>query len=290
VRPYLPETALIKTAETAASSPGAILKRCREYHEITLEEASETTKIGISHLSALEEDQICEFANRAYLKGFLRIYSAYLGLNSDDLSRMYDKLYGIATEAGDTSVTPVEKKHTRPDRRLILLKKLAFPGMLLLLVLIAATFFRGSPPPARPVPVAAVTALPRAALLQPLSSARNTTAAPPIKPAPTVSSPEVKSEPEAENDTHSPDTLKGFVLKIKVIQNGTMAATVDGAGVQNYELSTGDIIEWKAERGVALELSNAGGVEIELNGKPHKQLGPQGKPVYVEFNANGLKP
>ena len=60
--------------EFTSGSPGAVLRRCREYHGITLEEASETTKIGISHLKALEDDQIREFANQAYLKGFLRIY------------------------------------------------------------------------------------------------------------------------------------------------------------------------------------------------------------------------
>ena len=59
--------------ETLTGSPGAILRRCREFHGISLEEASETTKIGISHLKALEEDLIREFANQAYLKGFLRI-------------------------------------------------------------------------------------------------------------------------------------------------------------------------------------------------------------------------
>jgi cytoskeletal protein RodZ len=275
----------------ATSSPGAILKRCREYHEITLEDASQTTKIGISHLAALEEDQISEFTNRTYLKGFLRIYSTYLGLNSDDLSRMYDKLYGVTGETSDAASTPAQKRMTRPDRRLILLKKLAFPGMLLLLVLIAATFFRRSPPtPVRPTIEVAVPAAPVAALQPSFTSARSRIPEQPAKTAPTVTSPVVKSEPDADpNDVRPIDTPKGFVLKIKVIQNGTMTATVDAAGGQNYELSTGDIIEWKAERAVTLELSNAGGIEIELNGKPYKQLGPQGKPAYVEFNANGLK-
>lgn len=40
---------------------------------------------------------------------------------------------------------------------------------------------------------------------------------------------------------------------------------------------------------VTLELSNAGGVDVELNGKPYKSLGPPGKPVYVELDAEGIK-
>jgi hypothetical protein len=86
------------------------------------------------------------------------------------------------------------------------------------------------------------------------------------------------------------DGAKGFILKIKVTQNGTLAAAVDDSGPQQYELTSGDIIEWKAERKVTLELSNAGGVEVELNGKPYKALGLPGKPAYIELDADGIKP
>lgn len=106
--------------ETLGGSPGAILRRCREFHGITLEETSETTKIGISYLKALEDDQIREFANQAYLKGFLRIYATFLGLNSDDIARMYAKLFGVQSEKPDPSRTSATS--LRPPRRLISLK------------------------------------------------------------------------------------------------------------------------------------------------------------------------
>ncbi|NTW98692.1 MAG: DUF4115 domain-containing protein, partial [Geobacteraceae bacterium] len=82
---------------------------------------------------------------------------------------------------------------------------------------------------------------------------------------------------------------KAFILKIKVTQNGTLTATVDGSVPQQYELTVGDVIEWKAEKKVALELSDAGGVEVELNDKPFKSLGVPGKPLYVELDADGIK-
>jgi hypothetical protein len=85
------------------------------------------------------------------------------------------------------------------------------------------------------------------------------------------------------------EASKGLILKIKVTQNGTLTSTVDGSAPQQYELSVGDVIEWKAEKKVTLELSNAEGVEVELNGKQYKSLGPPGKPVYVELDADGVK-
>jgi cytoskeleton protein RodZ len=277
--------------DMGGGSPGAILRRCREFHGITLEEASETTKIGISHLKALEDDQIREFANQAYLKGFLRIYATYLGLNSDDIARMYDKLFGIQSEKLDPACTSATS-HRSPIR-LISLKKLLFPVLLLAVILVTATFFKRPPAPlVRQLQPAVIAATPQknTAIQIVQSSVRNRRAEQDVPPPKAESSP--AEPPDAEKTVTSKRTAeaaKGFILKIKVTQNGTLTATVDGSGPQQYELAIGDVIEWKAENKVTLELSNAGGVDVELNGKPYKSLGPPDKPVYVELDAEGVK-
>jgi len=282
---------LPSATESAGSSPGAILRRCREFHGLTLEEASETTKIGISHLKALEDDLIREFANQAYLKGFLRIYATYLGLNSDDIARMYDKLFGVQGESKEPVRVPVTS--SRPERRLISLKKLLFPAVLLAVILITATFFKPAPAPVvrPPIPLAVVAPIVQNPAVQAvLSSVQAKKTDQESVPKKVEKRAEEPSFVESVVLPKSPaDTAKGFILKIKVTQNGTLAATVDGSDVQQYELTSGDIIEWKAEKKVTLELSNAGGVDVELNGKPYKPLGPPGKSAYVELDADGIK-
>jgi cytoskeletal protein RodZ len=283
------------TPEMGSGSPGAILRRCREFHGITLEEASDTTKIGITHLKALEDDLIHEFANQAYLKGFLRIYATYLGLNSDDIARLYEKLFGVQGEKSDpTRITAMPK---RPPHRLLSLKKLLFPALLLAVILVTATFFKRPPPPLvrQPAPVAVVAApLQNSAVQMIQSSVRARKKG--------VTDKDISPPKEEKRRAEIPDTetagalkrpsdiAKGFILKIKATQNGALTAIVDGASAQQYELTSGDIIEWKAEKKVTLELSNAGGVDVELNGKPHKPLGAPGKPAYVELGADGIKP
>jgi cytoskeleton protein RodZ len=275
-----------------SGSPGAILRRCREFHEITLEEASETTRIGVCHLKALEEDQIREFANQAYLKGFLRIYATYLGLNSDDIARMYGKLFGAQGEKPDTvSMSAVPAK---PARRWISLKKLIFPALLFAAILITATFFKRPPPPLvrQPQPVAVVAPpVQNNAVLAAQSSARVRKAEQNIPLPPRVENrpPEPPESEKTVTPKRQAEQPKGFILKIKVTQNGTLTSTVDGSSPQQYELAVGDVIVWKAEKNVTLELSNAGGVDLELNGKPYKSLGDTGKPAYVELNADGVK-
>jgi len=210
------------------------------------------------------------------------------------MARMYDKLQGTKNEAAGIDAKAPEK--TRPARRMASLQKLVLPTFLLLLILIIAIFFKR--PPTDPLksvqPIASTTpAVTNILPVQPsLSSAR-------VEPVPPkVAEPRAESMPEKANADDKPsvpsqpaaDTAKGFILKIMVTQTGSMTVTVDGSTPQDYELTVGDVIEWKAEKAIALDVSNAGGIELELNGKPYKQLGPSGKHVYVELNSDGIKP
>lgn len=288
------------TSESSSSSPGAILKRCREFHGFSLEDASETTKIGVSYLKALEEDRIGDFANLTYLKGFLRIYAAYLGLNSDDMARMYDKLHGPAEldKAAETAAT----KRARPLKSLITLRKLALPAFLFVLILVVATFFNRSPappdappqPPSVQEPAASMASAPAIPVQAVVSSATVKSVVPTEKSKETLESESrpLAAEPEEKHlSSNLPEEAgNSFILKIRVTQNGTLVAVVDGSAPQNYELTVGDIIEWKAEQSVSLDVSNSGAIDVELNGRHLKQMGAAGKAVYAEFDADGVKP
>ena len=238
-------------AETAGGSPGTVLRRCREFHGITLEEASEATKIGVSHLKALEDDRISEFANQAYLKGFLRIYATYLGLNAEDVARMYSKLFGVQGEKPDPTRLP--QSDTRKPRRFISLKKMLFPTFLLVSILVTASFLKRTSPPVirQQQPVAVVTTPPQTAAIQGVQSSvqNRKTGLPPSPAAKAEKHPAEMAEPEITVPTKRPAELpKSFILKLKVTQNGTLTATVDGSVAQQYELAVGDVIEWKADR------------------------------------------
>jgi cytoskeletal protein RodZ len=287
----LPET-VTQNVDTSTNSPGAILKRCREYHGITLEEAAEATKIGTNYLIALENDQINAFASLAYLKGFVRIYAKFLGLNPDDILRIIEKQY-VPSDAPVKDQAGL-KEENGPARRRFSWQKLVLPAVLLILLLITAAILnRSQTPPRQQAPLRPATGTSQApAVLPAISSAR---------PAPPVPKPEAAPSPKepAKEDTNGadhnvsspspPETAKGFIVKMKVTQNGTLSVTIDGAEPQNYDLTAGDVIEWKAEKNITLDLSNAGGVEAELNGKPLKAFGPAGKPASVTLDSEGVK-
>ena len=103
-----PDQAVQETEHTP-QTPGPILRRCREFHNMSIEDAAEATKIGKNYLRALENDRHAEFASPAYLKGFLRIYANHLGLHADELLQMLQPEQpeedSVAASAGTASLS-----------------------------------------------------------------------------------------------------------------------------------------------------------------------------------------
>lgn len=292
--------------DSSSASLGAVLRRCREYHGISLDEAAEATKMGKNYLLALENDRTKEFASQAYLKGFLRIYAGYLGLNPDDMIRLYDKQQtqasglSAATGPGGARGARGARGAAELPKKRISLRRFVLPAFLLLLIIITANIInRSDAPPKKEQATPQVPQpqpVPAAAPVSAIQPVHSSTHKPPLpqktekKPATAEQSsdaPEIKQNSAPAQPAEQP---KSFIARMKVSQNGTLNVTIDGALTQTYDLTVGDAIEWKAEKNIALELSNAGGVEVEINGKPLKSLGPAGRPVSVVLDANGVQP
>jgi len=64
---------------------GQRLRKAREYLHLTLERASEATRIRVAYLRALEEDDYSVMPSAAQGRGFLRNYAQYLGLNLEEV-------------------------------------------------------------------------------------------------------------------------------------------------------------------------------------------------------------
>lgn len=69
---------------------GNLLKRQRESRQLSLEQVSAETHIRIQYLKALEENRFDELPSPFQARGFIRAYSALLGLNGNDLLKQLD--------------------------------------------------------------------------------------------------------------------------------------------------------------------------------------------------------
>jgi cytoskeletal protein RodZ len=68
---------------------GNTLSRARRARGITLEDAERDTHVSRRYLQALEIEDFNAFPAPVYARGFLRTYSRYLGLNPDELMRVF---------------------------------------------------------------------------------------------------------------------------------------------------------------------------------------------------------
>jgi cytoskeletal protein RodZ len=89
---------------------GARLRQARELRKLTLLQVSETTKLRIHYLQALESDDYSAIPSAAQARGFLRIYAEFLGLGLTDLMPAFQP--GPATAE---AAAPVEVKAAKPN-------------------------------------------------------------------------------------------------------------------------------------------------------------------------------
>ncbi len=68
---------------------GIHLKNIREMKGITLDEISQKTRIRVSYLKALEEENFDQLPAEVFSRGFLKAYAKYIGLDPEVVGRNY---------------------------------------------------------------------------------------------------------------------------------------------------------------------------------------------------------
>lgn len=77
---------------------GALLRKVRERRGISLRDIAQTTKVSLTYLQFIEEENFQELPVPAYLRGFLKAYAKCVGLDPDRVSHEYIKLYSLYHE------------------------------------------------------------------------------------------------------------------------------------------------------------------------------------------------
>lgn len=68
---------------------GAHLKRERELREISLEEVSRVTRVRLVYLEAVEKAMWAVLPAEVYVRGYIRAYARFLGLDAEDCVARY---------------------------------------------------------------------------------------------------------------------------------------------------------------------------------------------------------
>ena len=103
------------------SSIGNILRTERETQGRTLTEVSKAVYIKTKYLSALEEENFAAIPGEVYVKGFIRAYASYLGMDGEELVAQYDGSSDsvLLQKESPTAVTEGGKGRRRRRRKAV---------------------------------------------------------------------------------------------------------------------------------------------------------------------------
>jgi transcriptional regulator with XRE-family HTH domain len=234
-------------------SVGSYLRALRQDKRASLEEMARATRVGAHQLEALEADRFTDLPAPVFVKGFIRAYCHFLGEPVDEALRRYRDMLGERpVPARSTPVLRAQANWTASPLFISFVLLVVFGGGLLALNL---GLKRGSKPAVSdPAPAVKVQAAP-----------------PPTNPMP--GPPPTAPATPAVAAVESPTSQR---LLVKAIEPTWIRIQTDDLRAVDELLPPGAIREWTAEKRFLLTVGNAGGIEIELNGRPMPRLGERG--------------
>jgi cytoskeleton protein RodZ len=238
------------------STLGIRLRELREAKGVSLDDIARSTRVGRRHLEALETDSWAELPAPVFVKGFIRAYCDFLDASPDEA-------LGVYREATGESAKPERVQsilRSGPSRR-------AGPLVISLVLFIAlgASLFAlrlglKSSPPSAPATSA---------------SARSDTASVPSSASiPAATAPVIQTQPVPVSAADAKPAAQRLV--IHAVEPTWIRVQVDDGQVSEELLPAGAGREWTAARRFVLTVGNAGGLEIDLNGKRMPALGARG--------------
>jgi cytoskeletal protein RodZ len=119
-------------------SVGELLKSAREARNLTLTDVHKETKMSLPVLEALEQDDFGSFESEIYLKGFLKNYARYLGLDADQvIGRLEGQRGGASAPRGGHTLMIEESIKEERLKSPRILTRYVMPALLVIIVILA---------------------------------------------------------------------------------------------------------------------------------------------------------
>ena len=274
------------------SGLGDRLRAAREEKKLTLEQVSEEIRIRPKYLRALEEERFEELPDFVTAKGFLRNYAGFLGLDVNEMLKIF-KSAASPGEEPEIHIGTDEELFGRGPIEVRLRdsfghRSRAVTAVIVVLALLAlAGWFlvksgRFPPPDFGNVRLPSIH-------LKPIAVPRHPTAAPTEAPTPTLAP--ATATPVPSTATPSPTatftstptaTPSPIVLEIDIVGDRSWIQVVaDGETKQASTLPDGTHAKWVAQRKMELVVGNAGHVNVKVDGREYAPFGKPGEVIHM---------
>jgi len=236
------------------SEVGQMLRCRRKERGITLKDIEGALSIRVKYLEALENGDYSIIPGEVYVKGFLRNYASFLGLNAEEMVKLYKQ------ESQPSVVTAEEAKENQKSVTELGPRKgtgrsFGLGTVVLLLAAALGAFFL-------------YTSLTNKV---PPENAK-------VPPAGKTPAPAAPSAPSAQNIVIP--AAQGITLSAIAIADCWVMVVTDGTESFEGLLHAGDTKTWQAKNKVEITVGNAGGIQITYNEQPQAPLGGNGEVAY----------
>ena len=280
---------------------GAYLKKNREQRGVSLEEMAASTKINISVLSFLEEDRFDKLPAPVFIKGFIKAYLGYLGLNPKEAVLFYELITGEAQKKQQilSPVTAEQQNNDRSDQKIYNIRLsqrgliiIASVSVAMILTIMYFVIFPSSSNDdmseyrkrmllrmSKPTE-AKVEKVPAIVETAPVTETTTTTTATatPAKKEEAKVVPAVVAAPKAPV---VPDNPQKIVIKAQ--QDVWVKAQVDDGKPFDFLLRAGSVRKLDAKRELKILMGNTNSATVEYQGELIKDLGEKGRTRSIVF-------
>jgi len=237
---------------------GQQLRAEREKKGLSIKEIEAAISIRALYINAIEEGNYAIVPGEVYLKGFIRNYANYLGLNGQEMVASYRQAQEpIVPEVAETSAEPATRTKTNDSEQANNKSaKLLIISLLVVCVAGSAWWLLGNHPPSKePIETKQI---------QPLPS--------PTAPIATQSTTPV-----------TPVQSKPVVIIAKYTEKCWTSVVADGKQIYEGTPNDGETITWEAQKSIAITVGNAGGIDITYNGQSVGKIGQKGEVVVKTY-------
>jgi cytoskeletal protein RodZ len=246
---------------------GEYLRAERLKKSLSIKDVESAISIRALYLNAIEEGNYDVVPGEVYLKGFIRNYATFLGLDSQEVMELYrqnkqqpkeNELTETAQEVKTVKTAPKKEGGSG-------LTKWVTVGVLAALIAGGFYWWSAENQPSAPVPPPTTQQQPQQAKIPPVT-------------------PSAPANPPAQSVTPA----NKVVVAAKFIAPCWTQITADGKVIYEGTPKNGESITWEATQKLSVKFGNAGVVDLVYNGKPVGKLGGNGEVVAKTFTLTGI--
>jgi cytoskeleton protein RodZ len=248
---------------------GGKLRLARERRGTSLQQISATTKISIAALEALERNDISKLPGGIFSRSFVRSYAQAVGLDPDEtVHEFLDRFQATPPPPAPSQVGTIHA--TNPEEESAFNSRQRIAGVVLKLLLISI-----------PLVVLALYFTMRTRV--PLSSAAPTpTPSVAVNSRPVASEPvptavPIGTSPTATAVATAGASATGMKLELQATAECWVRVTADGKRALSRVMKQGEKEIVEGQDRLMIEVGNAGGLALSINGRPGKPLGESGR-------------